>query len=163
MSYAKQTILCAHLEDIEQHLSLGEFSILQLPPVWCNDLHARWDCLGEDCDCPRHGIQKSYALSERGIWEDNDYGLPPQVMSRVHIYSFFTTDASFNLAEYKEKQHSISPFRPRWSRKKVALPWRGLSVLNISWDNPTNTRGRLWWWEVSPNCWPGVVWGASAK
>ena len=40
----------------------------------------------------------------------------PQVMRPVDIFSVFTTEASFNLAEYKEAQHTISPFIPRQPR-----------------------------------------------
>ena len=38
-------------------------SILQLPPVWYNGLHVRWDCLSKTEDFPSLEIWKSYALS----------------------------------------------------------------------------------------------------
>ena len=59
-------------------------------------------------------FEKAMHYQNRSNKSDNDYGLPPQVMRPVHIYSVFTNEASFNLAEYKETQHTLSPFMPRW-------------------------------------------------
>ena len=66
---------------------------------------------------------------------DNGYGLPSQVMRPVHIYSVSTTEASFNLANYKEAQHTISPFMRRWPRS-LPFPWRGLLTLNMFNETP---------------------------
>ena len=58
-------------------------------------------------------LKKAMLCHNEGYENDNDYGLPPQVMRPVHIYSVFTTDASFNAVEYKETQQIIYPFMPR--------------------------------------------------
>ena len=47
---------------------------------------------------------------------NNDYGLLAQVMRPVHIYLVSMTEASFNLADYKKAQNTISPFMPRQPR-----------------------------------------------
>ena len=49
---------------------------------------------------------------DEGCENDNDYGLPPQYMGHVHIYSVFTVETSFNPAEYKATPHTISPSCP---------------------------------------------------
>ena len=61
-------------------------------------------------------FEKAMHYHEEGYKSDNDYRLPPEVMMPVYIYSVFTTEASFNLAEYNETQHTISPFMSRWPR-----------------------------------------------
>ena len=48
-----------------------------------------------------------------GVYQnDKYYRQLPQVMRSVHIHSVFTTEASFNLADYKETQQTISPSCP---------------------------------------------------
>ena len=47
-----------------------------------------------------------------GYESDNDYGLPAQVGRHVCTYIVSTTESSFNLANYKEAQHTISPLCP---------------------------------------------------
>ena len=58
-------------------------------------------------------VKKIMHNHDEGHKSDNDYGLPPQVMRPVHTYSVFTTEATFNSAEYKETQHTNSPFISR--------------------------------------------------
>ena len=40
-------------------------------------------------------FKKAMHYHDKGYKSDNDYGLPPEVMRPVHIYSVFTTEASF--------------------------------------------------------------------
>ena len=49
----------------------------------------------------------------------NDYGLAGQVMRPVHVYSVWTTEASFNPADYKGAQYPISPFTKRGPRDEL--------------------------------------------
>ena len=58
-------------------------------------------------------FEKAMHYHDKGYESDNDYGVQSQVMWPVCIFSVFTTDASFNLAEYKETQCTISTFTPR--------------------------------------------------
>ena len=58
-------------------------------------------------------LEKAMYYYDKGYESDNDYGLPPQVVKPVCIYSVFTAVASYNLAEYKVTQCPISPFTPR--------------------------------------------------
>ena len=58
-------------------------------------------------------FEKAMHYHDGGYESDNDYGLPAQVVRSVHIYSVSTTEESFNPADYKEAQHTISPFMPR--------------------------------------------------
>ena len=53
---------------------------------------------------------------EKGYKSNNDYGLPPQITRPIHIYSVFTTEASFNPADFTIAQHPISLFTPRHPR-----------------------------------------------
>ena len=57
-------------------------------------------------------FEKAMHYHDEGYESDNDYGLLPQVLMPVHIYSVFTTE-TFNLADYQETQHTISPLTPR--------------------------------------------------
>ena len=65
------TLLDPHSWTIQSNIYSWQSScsVLQLPPIWCNDLHAGWNCLGKDDHCPRLGIWKSYVLSWWGIWK----------------------------------------------------------------------------------------------
>ena len=56
--------------------------------------------------------EKAMDYYDEGYKSDNEYGLLAQVMRPVHIYSVSTTEASFNQADYREAQHTISPFTP---------------------------------------------------
>ena len=58
-------------------------------------------------------FKKAIHYHGEGYKSDNHYGLPSKVMRSVHIYSVFIIEASSNPAEYKETQHTISPFMPR--------------------------------------------------
>ena len=58
-------------------------------------------------------FEKPMYYLDEGYERDNDYGLSAQVMRPVHIYSVTFTEDSFNHADYKEGQHTISPFIPR--------------------------------------------------
>ena len=53
---------------------------------------------------------------------DIEYGLPTQVMRLVHVYSFSTTEASFNPTDYKGAQCPISSFTPRQPRHELLMP-----------------------------------------
>ena len=46
-------------------------------------------------------FKKAMHYHDEGYESDGHYGLPPQVMRPVCIYSVFTTEAFFNPAEYK--------------------------------------------------------------
>ena len=61
-------------------------------------------------------LEKAMHYHDEGYESDNDYGLPPYTMRPVCICSVFTTEASFNLAEYNLTPCTISPFIPRWPR-----------------------------------------------
>ena len=76
-------------------------------------------------------FKKAMHYHYEGYESDNDYGLPPQIMRPVCIYSVFTTEASFNLAEYKVRQYTISPFIPRWPR---SLPFPEGVCQHITFD-----------------------------
>ena len=58
-------------------------------------------------------FEKALYYHDKGYESDNDYVPPAQVMRPVCIYSVSITDGSFNPANYKEAQHTISPFMPR--------------------------------------------------
>ena len=58
-------------------------------------------------------FEKAMHYHDEGYESDNDYGIPPQVMRPVHVYSVFITEASYNLTEYMVTQCPISPFTPR--------------------------------------------------
>ena len=47
---------------------------------------------------------------DEGYENDNDYGLPPQITRPICIYFIFTTEASFDLADFTTAQDPISPF-----------------------------------------------------
>ena len=52
---------------------------------------------------------------------NNDYGLSPQITRPIHVYSVFTTETSFNPADFTTTQHPISPFT---HRHPTSLPFR---------------------------------------
>ena len=58
-------------------------------------------------------LKNALHYHEEGYESDNDYGLPAQVMRPALVCSVLTTEASFNLANYKGAQCPISPFMPR--------------------------------------------------
>ena len=62
-------------------------------------------------------FEKAMHYHDEDMESDNDYGLSPQVMRPAHIYSVFTTEASFKPAEYKVTPHTISHFMPRQPQK----------------------------------------------
>ena len=64
-------------------------------------------------------FEKALHYHDEAYKSDEEYGLPTQVMRPVHIYSVSTTEASFNLAEYKQVQHAISSFMPRQPRDNM--------------------------------------------
>ena len=68
---------------------------------------------------------------DEGYEKDNDYGVPPEVMRSVCIYAVFTTELSFNLADYKETQCTIFPFMPRWPR---SLPFHEEVCWHLTFD-----------------------------
>ena len=61
-------------------------------------------------------FEKAMHYHNEGYKSNIDYGLLLYIMRPVCIYSVSTTEAFFNLADYKETQHTISPFMPRWPR-----------------------------------------------
>ena len=58
-------------------------------------------------------FERALHYHDKGYDSDSDYGLQDQVMRTVHVYSVSTTEASFNLTDYKGAQWPISPFTPR--------------------------------------------------
>ena len=46
-------------------------------------------------------FEKAMHYHDEGYESDNDYGLPAHVIRPVHIYSVYTTEASFKVAYYK--------------------------------------------------------------
>ena len=57
-------------------------------------------------------FEKAMHYYDEGYESDNDYELSPQVMRPVCIYSVFTTETTYNPAEYMVTQCPI-PFTPR--------------------------------------------------
>ena len=69
-------------------------------------------------------FKRAWHYHNEGYKSDSDYGLPPQITRPIHMYSAFTTEASFDLADFTTAQHPISPFTPRHPR---SLPlWGGV-------------------------------------
>ena len=137
-------------EDIEQHLSLGEFiqnsSMTTSLMQWITyQMRLSW----QEWWLPwTLQFEKSMHYHDKGYESVNDYGLPPQVMRSGHIYLVFTTEASFNLAEYNETQHTISPLISRWSRSLTfheGVHWH-LTFNEI----PPNAIARLTWQRIFP-------------
>ena len=75
--------------------------------------------------------EKAMLYQNEGYESDNDYGLPPHVMRPAWSYSVSTTEASFNPADYKEAQHTISPFMPRQHR---SLPFHEGICQHLTFD-----------------------------
>ena len=61
-------------------------------------------------------LEKAMHYHDEGHDRDNNYGLPGQVMRPIHIYSVFTTEASFDLNEFTTTQCQILPFTLRHLR-----------------------------------------------
>ena len=57
-------------------------------------------------------FEKVMHYHSEGYESDNDYGLPPQVIRPICVYSVFTTEASFDPAEFTTTQCPISPSLP---------------------------------------------------
>ena len=66
-------------------------------------------------------FEKAMHYHDEGCESDNDYGLSPQVIRPVHMYSVFTNEASFNLAEYEENTTHYLPLHAQMTQK-LALP-----------------------------------------
>ena len=97
-------------------------------------------------------FEKVMHYHNEGYKSDNDYGLPAQVMRPLCIHSVSTTEASLNLADYKEAQLTISPFTPRWLR---SLPFCEGVHQNLTFNEtppPTPEVDSDDDDEVSPNC-----------
>ena len=58
-------------------------------------------------------FERALHYHDEGDESDNDYGLPPHIRRPVCIYSVFSVEASFNLADYTTTQCQFSPFTPR--------------------------------------------------
>ena len=61
-------------------------------------------------------FKRALHCHDEGYESNNDYGLPPQITKPIQVYSVFTTDASFNPADFITAQHLISPFTTRCPR-----------------------------------------------
>ena len=59
-------------------------------------------------------FRRTLHYHNEGYYSNNDYGLPSQITRPILVYSIFTTDASFNLADFTTSQHLISPFTPKY-------------------------------------------------
>ena len=59
------------------------------------------------------GFEKAMYYHDEGHENDNGYGSPHQITRPIHIFSVFTTEASFDLAEFTTTQQQISPFTPK--------------------------------------------------
>ena len=57
-------------------------------------------------------FEKAMHYHDEGYESDNDYGLPTWDMRPIHVYSVFTTEDPFNLAEFTTTQYPILPFTP---------------------------------------------------
>ena len=70
---------------------------------------------------------------DKGYESGNDYGLPPCTTRLVWIYSVFSAEASFNLANYTTTQCQLSSFTLRCPR---GLPFweRVCQCLNLWWN-----------------------------
>ena len=58
---------------------------------------------------------------DEGYKSNNDYGLQLQITRPIHEYAVFTTEASFNLADFTTAKCPISHFTPRHPR---SLPFQ---------------------------------------
>ena len=75
-------------------------------------------------------FERALHYRDEGYESDNDYGLLPQITRPICVYSVFTTNASFNPADFTTAQHLISTFTPRCPRS-LPFPRRDLSVPNL--------------------------------
>ena len=55
-------------------------------------------------------LKRALHYHDDGYDSNNNYGLPNQIMRPVHIYSVFSAEASFNLADYTTAKSQLSPF-----------------------------------------------------
>ena len=69
-------------------------------------------------------LERALHYHDEGFESNNDYGLPPQITRPTCIYSVFTTDASFDPADFTA-QYLIWPFTPRHPR---SLPFKNGSA-----------------------------------
>ena len=64
-------------------------------------------------------LRRALHYHEEGYENDNNYGIPGQVMRPMNVYWVSTTEASFNSTDYRGAQCPISPFTQRWSRDEL--------------------------------------------
>ena len=57
-------------------------------------------------------FEKAMYYHDEEYESDNDYGLPPQVMRPIHIYSVFTTEAAFDPAGFTTTSAQSHPSLP---------------------------------------------------
>ena len=110
-------------------------------------------------------FKRALHCHDEGYESDNDYGLPPQIIKPIHVYSIFTTEAFFNLADFTTAPHLISPFTPKHPR---TLPfWEG-ACWHLTFDemSPPMPETDWGWWRTPSNCrpgYPGVGWKTGTK
>ena len=61
-------------------------------------------------------FERPLQYHDEGYVSNNDYGLPPRITRHICMYSAFTTEASFDPADFTTSQCPISPFTPRCPR-----------------------------------------------
>ena len=61
-------------------------------------------------------FERALHYHDEGYESDNDYGLLPHITRLVHVYSVFSAEASFNLADYMAAKGQRSPFTPKHPR-----------------------------------------------
>ena len=61
-------------------------------------------------------FERALHYHDKGYESDNDSGLPPWITRSIHVYSVFTTEASFDPADFTTVLCLISPFTPRCPR-----------------------------------------------
>ena len=79
-------------------------------------------------------FKRALHYHDEGYKSNNDYGIPPQITRHIHMYSVFTTEASFNPADFTTAQCPISPLTPRLSRSPPFQEWvcQCLNIKEIS-------------------------------
>ena len=93
------------------HVSLGTLQGAAASAVSCLmklSLHGWWPLWTE--------FKKALHYHDEGYESNSDCGLPPHIIRLVCIYSIFSAEASFNLADYTPTQGQLSPFTLRCSR-----------------------------------------------
>ena len=166
MQYVKWIIGFTQLDDTDQHLSLKRFISLssnyyqfQAMANMSDEIFLARMITSVDLE-----FQRALHYHDEGYKSNSDYGLPPHITRPVCIYSMFSAEASFNLADYTKARRQLSPYflTPKCPRgpsfKEGVYHWLTFNeTLPLAptedWGWPPNSRIR----------WPCVGWGPSAR